>query len=59
MKRGLMRKIVTWEGIHVSALRSRTVSNDISPSGRSGTVPVSELAVGGSLWSTNGPTINI
>ena len=24
----LMRKIVTWEGIHVSALRSQTVSND-------------------------------
>ena len=27
MKCGLMRKIVTWEGIHVSALRSQTVSN--------------------------------
>jgi len=29
MKCGLMRKIVTWEGIHVSALRSQTVSNDV------------------------------
>jgi len=28
MKCGLMRKIVTWEGTHVSALRSQMVSND-------------------------------
>jgi len=28
MNCGLMRKIVTWEGIHVSALRSQTVSNE-------------------------------
>ena len=29
MKCGLMRKVVTWEGIHVSALRFQTVSNDV------------------------------
>jgi len=29
MKCGLMCKIVTWEGIHVSALCSQTVSNDV------------------------------
>jgi len=26
---GLMRKIVTWEGIYVLALRSQTMSNDV------------------------------
>ena len=35
-----------WEGIHVSALRSQTVSNDILLSGHTGTVLVSEVAVG-------------
>ena len=30
MKCGLMRKILTWKGIHVSALRSQTVSNGVS-----------------------------
>jgi len=29
MKCGLMRKIVTWEGIQLSGLRSETVSNDV------------------------------
>jgi len=29
MKNGLMRKIVTWEGINLSAVRSKTVSNDV------------------------------
>jgi len=28
MKCGLMRKTVTWEGIHVSAPHSQTVSNE-------------------------------
>jgi len=28
MKCGLMRKIVTWEGIQVSAQRSQMMSND-------------------------------
>ena len=54
-----MRKIVTWEEIHVSALRSHTVSNNILPIGQTGTVPVSEVAVGDSLWNTNRPTINL
>jgi hypothetical protein len=29
MKCGLMRKLVSWEGIHAKALRSQTVSNDV------------------------------
>jgi DMSO/TMAO reductase YedYZ heme-binding membrane subunit len=29
MKCDLRRKIVTWEGIHVSALRSQTVSTEV------------------------------
>jgi len=29
MKCGLMCKIVAWEGIHVSELRSQMVSNDV------------------------------
>jgi len=54
-----MCKIVMWEGIHVSALHSQTVSNDILLSGHTGTVPVSEVAVGDSLWSRNRPTLNL
>ena len=54
-----MRKIVTWEGIHVSALRSQTVSNNILPNGHIGKVPVTDVAVGDSFWSTNRPTINL
>jgi len=48
-----MRKIVTWEGIHVSTLRYQTVSNNIAHSGHTGTVPVSEMSVGDILWSGN------
>jgi len=29
MNRGFCREIVTWEGIHESALRSQTVSNQV------------------------------
>jgi len=54
-----MRKIVTWEGIHVSAMCSQTVSNDVLLSGHASTVPVSEVAVGDSLWSRNRPTLNL
>jgi len=54
-----MRKIVTWEGIHASTLRSQTASKDVLLSCRTGTVPVSEVAVGDSSWSTNKPKIDI
>ena len=43
----------------MSTLRSQTVSNDIALSGHTGTVPVGEVAVGDSLWSTNRPTIGL
>ena len=46
MKCGLMSKIVTWEGMHVTALRSQSVGNNILLSGHTSTVPVSEVAVG-------------
>jgi len=54
-----MRKIVNWEGIHVTALRSQTMSNNILLSGHTGTVPVSEVAVGDILRSRNRPTITL
>jgi hypothetical protein len=56
MKSGFRRKIVTWEGIDLSALHSKTVS---FPSGHTGTVPVSEVVVCNSLWSRNRPTLNL
>ena len=59
MKCALISKIVTWEGIHVTALRSQTLSNNILLRGHSGTVPVSEVAVGDILRSRNRPTINL
>ena len=54
MKCGLMRKIVTLEGISVSAMRSQTVSNDVLLSGHTGKMPVREVAVGDGLWNRNG-----
>jgi len=59
VKCGLIRKIVTWEGIHASTMRYQTVSNNVCLSGHTDTVPVNELAVGDSLWRTNRPTINL
>jgi len=59
MKCGSMRKIVTWEGIHVSTLRSQTVSNNIAQSGHTGTVPVGEVAVGDILCIGNRQTIKL
>ena len=54
-----MRKIVTLEGIQVSALRYQTVSNNIAHSGHTGRVPGSEMLVADILWSGNRQTMKL
>jgi hypothetical protein len=59
MKCGLMRKIVTWDGMHVSALHSQKLSNDVYCVVTLAQVPVSEVVVGDSLWSRNRRNLNL